>query len=87
MKSEKHTVSVRELRNSTASVVRQLEDGAEVTLTSRGTPVARLVPLQPLTSGRRLLDAIDRLRPVDTGWAKAIEHARTEDVSRDVERW
>jgi len=87
MKSERHTVSVRELRNSTATVVRQLEDGVEVTLTNRGTPVARLVPLQPLTSGRQLLDAIDRLGPVDTGWATDIKKARTDEVPQDMERW
>ena len=87
MAGDNRTVSVRELRNSTADVIRQLEDGAEVTLTNRGTPVALIVPLHPSTPGRLLLDAVDRLGTIDTGWAKDIEEARTSDISGDVERW
>ena len=35
-------VSIREFRNSTADVIRQLEQGVEVTLTNRGEPIARI---------------------------------------------
>jgi len=37
-------VSVRELRNDTASVVAAVRGGQPVTLTSRGEPIADIVP-------------------------------------------
>jgi len=39
------TVAVRDLRNNTASVIRSIEQGEPVTLTSRGRPIARIVPI------------------------------------------
>jgi prevent-host-death family protein len=39
-------VAARELRNSTADVLRQVEAGDEVVITTRGKPVAALVPLE-----------------------------------------
>jgi len=41
----KHEVPTRELRNHTADVLRRIEDGDEVVITTRGKPVAALVPL------------------------------------------
>ncbi len=38
------TVSVRELRNDTAAVVAAIRGGQRVTLTSRGEPIADIVP-------------------------------------------
>ena len=38
-------IAARELRNRTADVLRRVEAGEEVTITSRGRPVARLTPL------------------------------------------
>jgi prevent-host-death family protein len=70
-----------ELRSSTASVIRQLEDGVEVTLTRRGEPVARLNPIRPSTPGRQLLDALDQLGTVDTRWAEDLAAERTEDAT------
>ncbi|HEX6781387.1 MAG TPA: hypothetical protein VF125_05085 [Solirubrobacterales bacterium] len=41
-------VSIRELRNSTASVISELESGKELTLTVNRRPVADIVPhVQP----------------------------------------
>jgi len=39
-------ISQRELRNSSAAVLRAVQDGESVTITSNGTPVAELVPLR-----------------------------------------
>lgn len=39
------TISQRELRNDNAAVVRGVEAGESYTITRRGVPVARLVPL------------------------------------------
>jgi prevent-host-death family protein len=38
-------VASRELRNRTADVLRRVENGDEVVITTRGKPVAALVPL------------------------------------------
>lgn len=40
-------VASRELRNSTADLLRRVEAGDEIVITSRGKPVAALVPLAP----------------------------------------
>lgn len=41
-----HQVAARELRNRTADVLRRVEAGEQVTITSRGRPVAELVPVR-----------------------------------------
>jgi prevent-host-death family protein len=38
------SVPVRELRNDTAAVVRRVQNGEDVTITSNGHPVAELIP-------------------------------------------
>lgn len=38
-------ISQRELRNDNAEVVRRVESGEELTVTRRGVPVARLIPV------------------------------------------
>lgn len=38
-------VAARELRNRTAEVLRRVEAGEQVTITSRGRPVAQLIPV------------------------------------------
>jgi prevent-host-death family protein len=39
------TISQRELRNDNAAVMRGVEDGETYTVTRRGVPVARVVPI------------------------------------------
>jgi prevent-host-death family protein len=41
----KHEIATRELRNNTADLLRRIEDGDEIVITTRGKPVAALVPL------------------------------------------
>jgi prevent-host-death family protein len=41
----KHEIATRELRNNTADLLRRIEDGDEIVITTRGRPVAALVPL------------------------------------------
>jgi prevent-host-death family protein len=44
-------IAARELRNQTADVLRRVEAGEQVTITSRGRAVAELVPLRPARRG------------------------------------
>lgn len=69
-------VSVRELRNHTASVVAAVKAGEAVTLTSNGEPVADIVP-----HGRRArwlpggwLSAQLSERQADAGLAAELDH-------------
>lgn len=39
-------IAARELRNHTADVLRRVEAGEQVTITSRGRPVAELIPVR-----------------------------------------
>lgn len=40
-------VAARELRNNTADVLRRVQAGEQVTITSRGRAVAELIPVRP----------------------------------------
>lgn len=46
------TISQRELRNDNADVMRGVEEGETYTVTRRGVPVARLVPLADVSDLR-----------------------------------
>ncbi len=46
---EVKTVGLRELRQNASDLVRQVEDGEEITITVSGRPGARLVPAAPRT--------------------------------------
>ncbi|MDR2896152.1 MAG: type II toxin-antitoxin system prevent-host-death family antitoxin [Propionibacteriaceae bacterium] len=39
------TAAVRDLRNNTAEVIQEAREGRTVVLTTRGTPIAKIVPL------------------------------------------
>jgi prevent-host-death family protein len=53
-------IASRELRNSTADVLRRVEAGDEIVITTRGKPVAALVPLSP--ESRRWLPRAELVR-------------------------
>jgi prevent-host-death family protein len=52
----------RELRNDTAGVLRRVEEGESLTITTNGRPVAQLVPLP--RSGRRWMPRAELVRLV-----------------------
>jgi prevent-host-death family protein len=63
----KREVASRELRNSTAELLRQVESGDEVVITTRGKPVAALVPL--VRERRRWLPRAELVRRLATAQA------------------
>lgn len=57
MSAEHETVGVRELRQNLSVHLRRVKDGAELTVTERGHPVATLAPVRdaPLSTWDRLV--------------------------------
>lgn len=53
-------IASRELRNDTAGVLRRVEAGESLTVTSNGRPVAQLVPLP--RAGRRWMPRSELIR-------------------------
>lgn len=84
------TISHREMRNSSAEVLRRVESGEELIVTNHGRPVARLSPLRPSALGE--LGASGRIRQASLTWATPPEDARiklpdgatTADIIADV---
>lgn len=74
MKAE---VASRELRNNTADLLRRVEAGDEIVITTRGKPVAALVPLSP--ERRRWLPRAELVRRLASAQADA---GLREDLAR-----
>lgn len=56
----KREIAARELRNNTADLLRRIEEGEEIVITTRGKPVAALMPLA--TERRRWLPRAELVR-------------------------
>lgn len=57
-------VSVRELRNNTASVIAAVESGEPLVLTVHGRPVADITPRQPRSERRPTPQILDDLAEI-----------------------
>jgi prevent-host-death family protein len=56
---------VRELRNNLSRYLEQVREGEEVTVTDRGVPIARIVPVDAPTAFEQLVrDGVVALAPV-----------------------
>ena len=53
------TVGIRELKARLSAYIKQIKAGSTLTITERGTPVGRIVPLSPTVEARiqRLVEA------------------------------
>jgi prevent-host-death family protein len=73
------TIPQRDLRNDIAAVLRAAEAGESFTITVRGRPVARLVPLGEATQPRVDVDRATIRRilgvPIDAGLAAELDAA------------
>jgi antitoxin (DNA-binding transcriptional repressor) of toxin-antitoxin stability system len=79
-------VSVRELRNSTAAVVSELESGERLTLTVNRRPVADILPHSegrspwvPAAELRRIVDE----SPADPGLLSDLAEVRGSELDED----
>jgi prevent-host-death family protein len=70
-------VASRELRNNTAELLRRVDEGERVVITTRGRPVASLVPFEP--SRRRWLPRAELMRRLATAQA---DPALRDDLAR-----
>ena len=83
------TIPQRELRNDIGAILREAEAGTEFTVTVRGRPVARVVPLEEAPRPRRYVDRETLLRifresPVDeASWAADLADLRAFQRSGD----
>jgi len=69
-----NTVAIRDLRNRTADVVRVVEGGETVTLTNRGRPVARIVPIDPAPRKQYLtIEEFFAIPQTDPGMRQILE--------------
>jgi prevent-host-death family protein len=56
-----NSVGVRELRDHLSKTLAEVQDGHTVTITDRGKPIARIVPVGPSTLDRLIAEG--RVRP------------------------
>jgi antitoxin (DNA-binding transcriptional repressor) of toxin-antitoxin stability system len=79
-------VSIRELRNSTASIVAELEAGARLTLTVNRRPVADIVPHSdkpgPWVASREIFGILDQT-PADPALLDDLAEVRGLDLELD----
>lgn len=76
------TISQRELRNDNAEIIRGVEEGETFTVTRRGVPVARLVPLSEETDLR--CDRPPRKRPVYAALTRVRLETPTSELVDDL---
>ncbi len=74
-------IPVRELRNDVSRILREVEQGQSFTVTSRGRPVARVVPTPQRWVPGEVLAEIMRQTPVDgEAWLRDIPDFDEEDM-------
>lgn len=73
-------VSVRELRNQTAEVLRRVEAGERLQVTVDRRPVAELVPLPRRTTWVPRERVIDALVQADPGLTRELDEAQPDTV-------
>lgn len=80
---------IRELRNHTGDVVRAVESGEIVYLTSHRRRIAMVTPIRPAADPglARLLVWIDGLPEYDSGLAEAVAEQRSADELTEHNRW
>jgi len=82
------TIPQRELRNDVGAILREAEAGTEFTVTVRGRPVAKVVPIEAPPERRRFVDRETLLRifadtPVDEDWAADLAEMRAAEPPAD----
>gem|GEM_PF-916938 len=76
------TIPVRELRNNSARILRQVEQGRRFLITVSGNRVAALVPVESKSTfvSRAQVEAIRREAPLDEGFSHDLKTALPQRV-------
>jgi prevent-host-death family protein len=76
------TITLREANQALSRCVREVEAGEEITITRRGQPVARIVPVRhKRVLTREQEKALDQaLKIMEEGWDLGIEHPLDRDA-------
>ena len=76
------TITLREANQAFSRCVREVEAGEEITITRRGQPVARIVPVRhKRVLTREQEKALDEaLKIMEEGWDVGIEHPLDRDA-------
>ena len=82
------TVGIRELKEHTSEILRDVQEGQVIDITNEGSAIARLVPVQPsiLDNGEieAILDDLDSLAAeISTKWPADVS---VQDAIDDVRR-
>jgi prevent-host-death family protein len=77
------TISQRDLRNDNAAVMDAVERGESYTVTRRGVPVARLVPVAGEDGGLRCIRPA-KARFTPGGLRRVAAHVSTAEVVEDL---
>ncbi len=80
------TVGIRELKENTSEILRDVQEGQIIDITSEGSAVARLIPVQPpaLSDGEveAILDDLDSLAAeISARWPESVS---AQDAIDDV---
>ncbi len=67
------TVKIAELKDHLSRHLRAVEAGAEVTVTDRDRPIARIVPVRPATPGVSIIPARTEFAPVRDRQRQPVE--------------
>ena len=78
------SVGVRALKNSLSAYLARVKDGEEVVVTDRGTPVARLVPMDSSSDRLAELIAAGRVRRPRRRLEKLPERVKAEGIVSDL---
>jgi prevent-host-death family protein len=60
-----NTVGAYEAKSHFSQLLERVEAGEQITITRHGTPVARLVPIQPATSAESRRSVIESMRVLE----------------------
>ena len=74
------TATVRELRNDYSKILRWVVSGEEVQVTRRGTPIAKVVPMEKTGAKVDWSQSAALTRP---RWERALSAAETSDILAD----
>ena len=77
-------VSIRDLRNHTADVMRAIAEGTTTYLTRHGERIAKITPMHPITWSDHVHAVLGDAEPYESGLTDLLED--DDQISADLER-